>query len=258
MGDSPVGAADPADGTHDTDATAAQQAATLIGAVVERVFQSVATVRNSVLEAHRAARERGEPMGDRDVTAMRGTLVDLLRGEREIAVGMGVIVAPGFLADQPLRLEWWQCEPERGDPRRLEVDLNPHSVGFYDYAAAEWFVVPRRTGHRHVVGPYVDVHGTDRYLLTLTVPVVADGEFVGVAGADIPVARFETLVLKELGDLAADVVVINSEDRVVLSTSARWLAGSLSASGGRQDALEVRTVPLADPPWRIVVSPGHG
>jgi hypothetical protein len=250
MGEHPVSTSDR------LDDAAARQAATLIGTVVERVFHSVAAVRDNVLDAHRAARERGEPMADRDVTAMRDTLVDLLRSKREIAVGMGVIVAPGFLADQPLRLEWWQCEPERGDPRRLEVDLNPHSVGFYDYAAAEWFVVPRRTGHRHVVGPYVDVHGTDRYLLTLTVPVVADGEFVGVAGADVPVARFETLVLRELGDLAVDVVVVNPEDRVVLSTSARWLAGSLAAPGALQDADRVRTVALADPPWQVVVFPG--
>ena len=116
--------------------------------------------------------------------------------------------------------------------------------------------MPRRTGHRHVVGPYVDVHGTDRYLLTLTVPVVADGEFLGVAGADVPVARFETLVLRELGDLAVDVVVVNPEDRVVLSTSARWLAGSLAAPGALQDADRVRTVALADPPWQVVVFPG--
>ncbi|GAA1209319.1 hypothetical protein GCM10009608_51790 [Pseudonocardia alaniniphila] len=238
------------------DDAAARQAAALIGTVVERVFHSVATVRDSVLDAHRTARQRGEPMADCDVTAMRETLVDLLHEKREIAVGLGVIVAPGFLADQPLRLEWWQCEPERGDPRQLEVDLNPHSVGFYDYAAAEWFVVPRRTGHRHVVGPYVDVHGTDRYLLTLTVPVVADGEFVGVAGADIPVARFETLVLRELCDLAVDVVVVNPEHRVVLSTSARWLAGSLATPGAMQDADRARTVTLADPPWQVVVFPG--
>jgi hypothetical protein len=250
MGEDPVSTSD-----H-VDDTAARQAATLIGTVVERVFHSVATVRDTVLDVHRAARERGEPMADRDVTAMRDTLVDLLHSKREIAVGMGVIVAPGFLADQPLRLEWWQCEPERGAPRRLEVDLNPHSVGYYDYAAAEWFVVPRRTGQRHVVGPYVDVHGTDRYLLTLTVPVVADGEFVGVAGADVPVARFETLVLRELCDLAVDVVVVNPEDRVVLSTSARWLAGSLATPGAMQDAARARTVTLADPPWRVVVLPG--
>jgi hypothetical protein len=233
----------------------AQQAATVIEAVAERVFHSVAAVRNIVLESHRAARERGDPMRDHDITAMRGPLVHLLRRQREIAVGLGVIVSPGLLADRPLRLEWWQSEPDRDDPVRLEVDLNPHSVGFYDYAAAEWFAVPRRTGRRHVVGPYVDVHGTHRYLLTLTVPVIAEGEFLGVAGADVPVARFETLVLRELGDLAADVVVVNSEDRVVLSTSSRWLTGSLADEDGSRD---VRPLPLADSPWRVCCTrPGN-
>jgi hypothetical protein len=235
----------------------AQQAATVVEAVVERVFHSVTAVRDIALESHLAARERGEPMRDHHITAMRGPLVDLLGRQREIAVGLGVIVSPGLLTDRPLRLEWWQSEPDRDDPVRLEVDLNRHSVGFYDYATAEWFAVPRRTGRRHVVGPYVDVHGTHRYLLTLTVPVIADGEFLGVAGADVPVARFETLVLRELGDLAADIVVINSEDRVVLSTSAQWLTGSLADFGHADSSHDVRPLALADSPWRVVVARGR-
>lgn len=227
------------------------QAVAVIESVVERVFRSVTAVRDDALRSHRAARERGEPMCDRDITAIRGPLLDLLGREDEIAVGLGMIVAPGVLADRSLRLEWWQADPDREVPVWLEVDLHPHSVGFYDYAAAEWFVVPQRTGRRHVVGPYVDVHGTDRYLLTLTEPVLADGQFLGVAGADVPVARFETLVLRELGDLAADVVVVNAEDRVVLSTSARWLTGlRLDPAAVR----EARTLRLADPAWRVLVT----
>ncbi|WP_181779134.1 cache domain-containing protein, partial [Pseudonocardia pini] len=201
--------------------------------------------RDDVLAGYRAAEARGARMCDADVTAVREPLRARLAREREVAVGMGVIVAPGLLADRPLRMEWWQTEA--GTAAMLEVDLNPASVGFYDYAAAEWFVVPRRTGRRHVVGPYVDVHGTDRYLLTLTLPVLADGEFVGVVGADVPVARFETLVLRELGDLAADVVVVNPEDRVVLSTSPRWLAGERAELTG----VSCRT--LDEPDWRVAV-----
>lgn len=237
------------------DGAVARQAATVIGAVVERVFRSVMAVRDNALESHRAATERGEPMCDRDITAMRGRLLDLIGREGEIAVGMGMIVSPGLLVDRPLRMEWWQSEPDGDPPMWLEVDLNPHSVGFYDYAAAEWFVVPRRTGRRHVVGPYVDVHGTDRYLLTLTMPVIAAGEFLGVVGADVPVARFETLVLQELGDLAVDVVVVNPEDRVVLSTSARWLTGLLVTPGHADAPQDSRTVTLTDLPWRVVVTP---
>jgi hypothetical protein len=221
---------------------AADQAASVIEGVVERVFRSVAEVRDDLVAGYRAA---GGRMCDADVTAVREPLRARLIREREVAVGMGVIVAPGLLRDRPLRMEWWQAD---GDLGLLEVDLNPASVGFYDYAAAEWFTVPRRTGRRHVVGPYVDVHGTDRYLLTLTLPVLADGEFVGVAGADVPVARFETLVLRELGDLAADVVVVNPEDRVVLSTSPRWLVG---------DRADVENAPcrsLTEPDWRVLVT----
>src|SRR5690606_29758957 len=153
--------------------------------------------------------------------------------------------------------------------------------GFYDYAAAEWFVVPQQRGRRHVVGPYVDVHGTDLYLLTLTMPIVADGHFLGVAGADVPVARFETLVLRELGDVPSggDLVVVNTEGRVVLSTSARWLIGSLAqpdagppggpragspggpgagSPGGRHTdspggrPTHPTPVELTDPPWRLI------
>jgi hypothetical protein len=238
------------------DDVVARQAATVIGAVLERVFRTVTAVRDSVLAGHLAARERGEPLRGRDVVGMREPFVELLGREHEIAVGLGVIVSPRLLADRPLCLEWWQCEPDRDEPTRLEVDLNPGSVSFYDYAAAEWFVVPRRTGCRHVVGPYVDVHGTGRYLLTLTVPVVADGEFLGVAGADVPVARFETLVLQELGDLAVDVVVVNQEDRVVLSTSGRWLTGSLAVFGREARSRETRALTLVDPPWKVVVTRG--
>jgi hypothetical protein len=238
--------------------TAAELAAAVIEAAVERVFRSVTAVRDTVLASHRAARERGEPWRGRDVSAMGRQFVELLGRERD-AVGLGVIVEPGVLPDRPLWLEWWQCEPDRDDPTRLEVDLNPRSVGFYDYAAAEWFVVPRRTGCRHVVGPYVDVHGTGRYLLTLTVPILADGEFLGVAGADVPVTGFEALVLERLGDPAdagadaVEIVIVNPEDRVVFSTSARRLTGSLVTKGRRG----VRSLDLADPPWRVVVGPAE-
>ncbi|SDE79864.1 cache domain-containing protein [Pseudonocardia oroxyli] len=216
----------------------------MIERVVERVFRSVAAVRDDLVAGYRAA---GGRMCDSDVTAVREALIARLVRERSVAVGMGVIVAPGLLVDRPLRMEWWQADTEAA-PVMLEVDLNPASVGFYDYAAAEWFTVPRRTGRRHVVGPYVDVHGTDRYLLTLTLPVLADGRFVGVAGADVPVARFETLVLRELGDLAADVVVVNVEDRVVLSTSPRWLVGD------RAVLTDAPCRALDEPDWRVVVT----
>ena len=78
-----------------------------------------------------------------------------------------------------------------------------------------------------MVGPYVDVHGTGQYLLTFTEPVIADGQFLGVVGADVPVSRFESHLLRELGAVDAPFVLLDEERRVVLSTSPRWLVGAL-------------------------------
>lgn len=228
--------------------TPAQEEVAHVGAavsgVIEQVFATVAQVRIAALQP--SAREgfrTGRPVLGDDVH-------DLLLGPGQLAVGLGLVVAPRPDRKLPLRLEWWQVDPDDGRLRSLEPDLRPDSLGYYDYTATEWFEVPRRTGHRHVVGPYVDVHGTGRYLLTLTEPVVVDGEFVAVAGADVPVRRFETHLLQVLGRLPKPFVVLNDEDRVVLSTAPRWLVGGLPPRGA---VLSVPMSGIPGVPWRLLL-----
>ena len=145
------------------------------------------------------------------------------------------------------------------------MDLNPESFGFYDYDTAECFSVPRQTGRRHIVGPYVDALGTDRYLLTFTAPVLADGTFLGVVGADVPVSRFERHLLGEwhlsstgggrLGEAGAggtDLLIINSQGRVVVSNCSNALSGDL-VHGSDPRASTVR-VDLTDVPWHLELS----
>lgn len=220
---------------------AARVGAAVAGAV-ERVFATVTAVRTAALRpAARGGFATGAPVLDDDVP-------DLLLDPDQLAVGLGLVVAPR--AERPLRLEWWQVDPDGSGLRTLEPDLRPTSLGYYDYTATEWFEVPRRTGRRHVVGPYVDVHGTGRYLLTLTEPVVVDGEFVGVAGADVPVRRFETHLLHVLGRTPGSFVLVNDEERVVLSTTPQWLVGELVAP----DVIPSGPVAeVAGTPWRLVL-----
>ncbi|GAA2073252.1 cache domain-containing protein [Actinomadura alba] len=224
----------------------------MIGEVIERIFESVTEVRDLMVECHEAARAEGAELTDTTLGLLAPDILELLQREGELAVGMGLIVEPGLLPGHPLRLEWWQLEAAREEPQRLEVDLHPESLGFYDYAAAKWFAVPRQTRERHIVGPYVDVHGTDRYLLTLTVPVEVDGQFLGVAGADVPITRFETLVLHHLGDSTGEIVVVNSEDRVVFSTSAEWITGSLLSGPAARAAARAHALPRL--PWLLLSS----
>lgn len=222
--------------------------ATVIGEAIEGIFATVAEVRRTTLARFTEVAIAGRPLTDADVDALGPAFVDLLGSRDEVAVGLGVILEPGTLASHPLRLEWWQRPPGSDGPVPLEVDLHPESVGFYDYVTADWFAVPRRTRARHVVGPYVDVHGTDGYMLTFTMPMEVAGRFVGVAGADVPVTRFESMVLGRLGD--DDAVLVNDEGRVVLSTSSRWITGCLlpeQHTGGS---------PLPAVPWELVAAPG--
>jgi hypothetical protein len=213
-----------------------------VSEVVERVFGTVAAVRVAALRSSTPAGLRaGLPVLDDGVR-------ELLHEPGQLAVGLGLVVAPRPEQGLPLRLEWWQVDPDGGQLRTLEPDLRPTSLGYYDYTATEWFDVPRRTGLRHVVGPYVDVHGTGRYLLTLTEPVVIDGEFVGVAGADVSVRRFEMHLLHVLGRQPSPFLLLNDEDRVVLSTAARWPVGGLvpPGAGPSDPGTAVRGVP-----WRL-------
>ena len=227
--------------------SAADRIAGVVTTAVERVFACVADLHESAVAALGSGeRTAGEGAADLEERARERLAVP-----GQLAVGLGLVVAPRPGRD--VRLLWWQADPDSGRIAALRPDLRPASLDFYDYTATEWFDVPRRTGRRHVVGPYVDVHGTGRYLLTLTAPVLAGGEFLGVVGADVPVNRFENHLLRALDPGAAAVVVLNDEGRVVLSTSPRWLVGDLvdAPPGAPAPAAEIPGVP-----WRVYLPSG--
>jgi hypothetical protein len=221
---------------------------------VERVFDTVATVHAVALRCCGQATAESAIPSETAFADLEEAIREELTAPGQLAVGLGLIVVPAPDRQLPLRLEWWQVDSGSDQLVALDADLRPNSVGFYDYASADWFDVPRRTGRRHVVGPYVDVHGTGRYLLTLTAPVAVAGGFLGVVGADVPVSRFENHVLRTLGPLDNAFVIVNGENRVVLSTVPQWPTGSLLAGApGSRDDGEF----LPHLPWRLRVLPRH-
>jgi hypothetical protein len=211
-----------------------------VSAAVEEVFATVAEVRAAALRARSAAGAEGRFPG------LAAPLQALLTAPGQLALGLGVMGAPD--GDRPGELHWWQLDPGSVRVHELAPDLRPTSVGFYDYTTAPWFDVPRRTGARHAVGPHVDVHGTGQYLLTFTAPVVADGAFLGVAGLDVVVSRFESALLGRLGPLHQAFLLVADDGRVVLSTSPWWLVGSLVGTADLAPA-SGRAVPGV--PWRL-------
>jgi hypothetical protein len=219
------------------------QVADRVHTIVADIFGSLDRILASVVTCYRASGS----FACADLATVRPEIFACLSRTNEVVAGAGVIVAPGVLADRRRWLEWWQAPPEQ-DPIFLDVDLDPDSLGFYDYTAAAWFAVPERTRRRHIVGPYVDYGGTDTYMLTFTAPAEVDGRFLGVVGADVRVARFEALLLGVLAASPTQITLVNGEGRVVATNSPRLPAGSLLPDPGSE------RLPLPELPWSIVTS----
>jgi hypothetical protein len=85
-----------------------------------------------------------------------------------------VVLAPDILTDAPRCIEWLWADRGAG-LQRLEVDLEPESVEFYDHTADEWYRGPELTRKQSIAGPYVDYICTHKYTYTLSVPLAAMG-----------------------------------------------------------------------------------
>ncbi|WP_243789119.1 cache domain-containing protein [Saccharopolyspora gloriosae] len=233
--------------------TAAHDAAEHIGSLLEDAFRWCAELG----ERLRAAYGGAAALSTEDLSALWQPIFDRLDAEPGRFAGTGVILADNVLTDRAHWLEWWQHRP--GDrPRFLQVDHDPDSVGFYDYATAPWFTVPRDSGLRVAVGPYVDFAGTDEYLVTLAVPVHSGDRFLGVAAADLRTGEFERALLHHLDPGLPPAVLVNQADRVIASNTPLRLPGSLLTEGAlaADRGRPVRTTnDVTGLPWRIAQQP---
>ncbi|AIJ21170.1 hypothetical protein AMETH_1078 [Amycolatopsis methanolica 239] len=238
------------------DTLAGEDIAEEVSGIVEGVFGRLAPA----VAAATAILGRPGPVRAADLDALRPDVLAAL-GER--VVGAGFIAAPDALADQRFGFEWWTCTPG-GPPAQLFISLDPASDHFLDYTRQSWFTVPRDSGRRHITGPYVDYLCTDEYTLTFTVPVLRDGAFAGVVGADVFVHEFERLLLPKLRRVDGRAAVINAQGRVIAANTARQATGSLVRdpdiaswwNGGAQPVRDADTVLLrcGDAPIALLVT----
>ncbi|BBY57262.1 cache domain-containing protein [Mycolicibacterium sarraceniae] len=182
------------------------------------------------------------PLSEANLSGLQRLLADLVADE-PLAWGMGFIAAPLIVDGLERYLVWWQRQNTR--VARLRLNFDPTSVDVYDYLQMDWFQLPQRGQARVAYGPYVDYSGSDMYTVTAAVPVVADGVFLGVAGADLVVGEIERRLLEVLHGATADAVIINTERRVVAANTPRWIVGSrLPTMPQAGDFREVAELPL--------------
>ncbi|MEZ5124117.1 MAG: GntR family transcriptional regulator [Solirubrobacterales bacterium] len=109
---------------------------------------------------------------------------------------------------------------------------------------------PRDAGERWIAGPFVDHSGTNEHILTLTLPVVRDGRFLGVAGADIAVGAIEPIAAPALAATGADAALLNHRGRVIATNTPRWPVGLLWPGDPARARVE-RDPRVA---WSVVIS----
>lgn len=173
---------------------------------------------------------QGVPPAAADVGAIDGAVRQVLDVPGSPLVGAGLVVAPDVLADAGHWLQWWSRDGT-GQPQRLAPELDPEEESFWDYTVLPWFAVPRRTGRRHVTGPYVDWLCTQEYTLTFTVPVFGTHPergrcHLGVVGADIVAAWLERRLLPLL-PADAPVALVNTDGRVVVANRPQLVTGAV-------------------------------
>ncbi|WP_324789314.1 cache domain-containing protein [Streptomyces sp. H51] len=187
--------------------------------VLEPVFARLSRIADAVVESR-------PPRGgwsEAHLAKVQKLLVELVAEDR-LAVGYGFAAAPGQIDGQDRYIAWWQRQGER--VVRLRLNFDPMSVDVYDYLQMEWFQLARQPRGRVAYGPYVDYSGSELYVVTAAVPIVADGDFLGVAGVDLSVGDLERRLIAVLRGARTEAVLVNAERRVVAANTPRWVIGA--------------------------------
>ncbi len=136
------------------------------------------------------------------------------------------IYGAGYCATETIVIEgnplaWWQG-PDRSllasstfGPGQAAIDLH----------RLEWYRVPAETLARHIAGPFVDYLCSNEITVTVSLPVMLNGEFSGVVCADVLIASLEQLLLPAVARLGAAAVLVNASGRVVVSADPDYETG---------------------------------
>jgi len=228
-----------------------------LNSTVGTIFSQVRQLVNETVELWTRVLAEGRQPASKDLALLRPAIDAQLLATGAFGCGGGVIVEPGCLADREMHLEWWYLtDGDKTLPLRPNFDRRREN--FYDYTNMPWYARPRDSRNSSVEGPYVDLYGTNMYVLTFTMPIIVDDRFIGVAGLDLSLHNVEKMLIRSLMCLANEAVLISTEGRIIASNTANWMVGDLAPKLLDPAPMKGVRLVLEEPEagWSLIQLPG--
>jgi DNA-binding FadR family transcriptional regulator len=140
--------------------------------------------------------------------------------------GVGVLAEVGVVPGHRYWTEYWD-DTASGPAKQTEHVMDPAREDFYDFAEREYIAHPRQYRAPWATGPFVDYGGADDYIITFSVPMFVGERFVGISAADVLVADLEQRFSPWLATEEGTCVLLNAEQRVIVSNSVAHSAGDV-------------------------------
>lgn len=227
----------------ETGAKDAQSLATEIGNFTEGLVDQLRTL------AATAAPILGEGTDERKIRARISlSIMVLFEDVPSYVQGLGINADVGVVPEHPYWINWWRPSGQELVEDTSHV-MDPDDENFYDYEAREYMAHPREHLEEWAAGPYVDYGGVNDYAITISAPIVYHDRFLGVAAVDVLVADLEHRFSSWLAAIDETCVLLNAENRVVISNSAGYNVGDVVKT-----APSDRVVPLNCLGWSVMTN----
>ncbi|UZE25907.1 cache domain-containing protein [Pseudomonas sp. B21-056] len=242
--------------TNEMSTNELSQCATLINASISNVFKGLNDISAQVLRIWEHLCCTTERPRQGDLKPLLPIIRQILNSESLKFHGAGVVFAPGELEDREMHLEWW-CRNQKAEIQPLTLNFNSRSERFYDYLHMPWYTRPQQTRQPSIDGPFVDLYGTEQYIVAFSVPIFFADRFIGVAAADISLHSLEPLLVRSLMRVSNEALLLNAEGRVLAANTPSWLAGDLIRGTLSLDQEQSRVLSLIDTSsyWSVVERP---
>lgn len=218
---------------------AAIECVALLTAAIDEIFTTLSGLGDAFVREWSQRTARHGRYDTSDLTHLQTTIFEALDTQPAFE-SAGYVLAEGTLADRDRHLDWWHRTPGGGFEFLL-LNLDRDAPDCYDYYAMEWFVAALDGHRRFASGPLIDLPCADVYILTCSRPMVVDGRLLGIAGADVALARIESRIVPVLRRLGRTAVLVNAERRVIASNDAAYATGE-----------KLPSAPVDDPRWSTV------